>query len=203
MNGAITTAALNAVLRNAGAQWFITSENEWYKAAYHQPAAQGGDADNYWAYPTRTNSTPYSDQSPGSGAPTQSNTGNFYKDDASANGYDDGYAVTGSASFSDSQNYLTNAGAYTFATSPYGTFDQGGNVYEWNEALIGGSSRGVRGGSFNSFSGVLLSSSQFHVSPTTEGYFIGFRVASVPEPSTAVLGVIACCLMWWWRKRFK
>ena len=39
-----------------GARWFIPSENEWYKAAYHQPAAQGGDGDNYWAYPTGTNS---------------------------------------------------------------------------------------------------------------------------------------------------
>ena len=28
-------------------------------------------------------------------------------------------------------------------------------------------------------------------------------VATVPEPSTGVLGVIACGLMWWWRKRFK
>jgi hypothetical protein len=32
-------------------------------------------------------------------------------------------------------------------SSPYGTFDQGGNVFEWNEA-ISGSSRGLPGGSF-------------------------------------------------------
>jgi Sulfatase-modifying factor enzyme 1 len=42
LNGATSKAALNAVSRNAGAKWFIPSENEWYKAAYYQPAAQGG-----------------------------------------------------------------------------------------------------------------------------------------------------------------
>lgn len=36
----------------------MTSEDEWYKAAYQQPASQGGDADNYWLYPTSSNSAP-------------------------------------------------------------------------------------------------------------------------------------------------
>lgn len=43
LNGAISDAALYAVSRNANANWFIPSVNEWYKAAYHQPADQGGD----------------------------------------------------------------------------------------------------------------------------------------------------------------
>ena len=204
LNGAVTDAALNAVSRNSGATWFLTSENEWYKAAYHQPAAQGGDGDNYWLYATKTNSTPYSDQSPGSGAPTPSNTANFFANDSMANGYDDGYAVTGSTSFSFSQNYLTDAGAYTSAVSPYGTFDQAGNVWEWNEALISGSFRGVRGGSWgNFFSSNLQSSFRFSENPTGGYSSIGFRVATVPEPSTAVLAILACGMMWWWKKRRK
>jgi formylglycine-generating enzyme required for sulfatase activity len=45
----------NSIVRNAPARWAITSENEWYKAACYQPAAQGGDADGYWLYGTSSN----------------------------------------------------------------------------------------------------------------------------------------------------
>src|SRR5262245_61764617 len=38
----------NTITRNANWQWAVTSEDEWYKAAYHQPASAGGDVDNYW-----------------------------------------------------------------------------------------------------------------------------------------------------------
>lgn len=46
----------NTITRNAGWNWAVASLDEWYKAAYHQPAAQGGDSDNYWLYPNSTNS---------------------------------------------------------------------------------------------------------------------------------------------------
>ncbi len=44
--------------RAPGAQYFLPSEDEWYKGAYHQPAAQGGDSDDYWLYPESGNSVP-------------------------------------------------------------------------------------------------------------------------------------------------
>jgi formylglycine-generating enzyme len=96
-------------------------------------------------------------------------------------------------------------GAYTGTTSPYGTFDMGGNVFQWNEALrIGGMFRGLRGGYFEDPSGNTLSSGRSASLPDSEGSAYGFRVASiVPEPSAGVLAVIACGMMWWWRKRFK
>ena len=52
--------ANNTSTRNATA-WAnggvaIASENEWYKAAYYQPAAAGGDSDDYWLYPTQSSS---------------------------------------------------------------------------------------------------------------------------------------------------
>jgi len=53
--GAITA---NTVTRNPGWQWAVVSGDEWYKAAYHQPAGQGGDTDDYWLYPTSSNSAP-------------------------------------------------------------------------------------------------------------------------------------------------
>jgi sulfatase modifying factor 1 len=45
----------NTITRNANWRWAITSENEWYKAAFYQPQSQGGDSDNYWLYGTSTN----------------------------------------------------------------------------------------------------------------------------------------------------
>ena len=44
------------VTRNASASWVIPDENEWYKAAYYQPAAAGGDTDSYWMFATGGNS---------------------------------------------------------------------------------------------------------------------------------------------------
>ena len=94
-------------------------------------------------------------------------------------------------------------GAYTGTMSPYGAFDMGGNVFQWNEVLISGSFRGLRGGSFSDDSNFLQSFARTIEDPWRESNNIGFRVASnVPEPSTGVLAVLACGMMWWWRKRF-
>jgi formylglycine-generating enzyme required for sulfatase activity len=180
-------------IRNPGATYFIPSENEWYKAAYHK---NDGVTANYWEYPTSTDAEPFSDQPPGSGALTQFNTANFNKDDFIANGYDDGFAVTGSPIGSSTQNYLTDVGAYTASLSPYGTFDQGGNVREWNDAVearMEGSFRVFRGGDWGTDS-ILLEAGWrdvIGVVPTLEFNYLGFRVASIPEPSTVLMGAMA------------
>ncbi len=200
LNGAFLNTDLLSVTRNAGAKWFIPTENEWYKAAYYQPSGQGGDTDNYWNFPMKTNGLPFSDQPPGA---TLDNTrvANFYQDDAVANGYNDGYATTGSTSFNFGQNYLTDVGAYTSSTSFYGTFDQGGNVFEWNEAQVSGRFRGVRGGSWSrtdaSFLAATFRNDSFG-SPSNAYDDVGFRVAAfVPEPSSLMLagiGIVGLCV---------
>ncbi|MFM7260413.1 MAG: formylglycine-generating enzyme family protein [bacterium] len=48
----------NSIARNSDWRWAVTSDNEWYKAAYHQPASEGGPSDNYWLYPMGTDSIP-------------------------------------------------------------------------------------------------------------------------------------------------
>ena len=192
LNGATSSEAYFATVRTPEAKWSIPSENEWYKAAYHQPVAQGGDADNYWTYPTRTNSIPYSDQPPGALA-IQNNVANYFNNDSVANGYNDGFAVTGSTAQIANQNYLTDGGAYTSAASFYGTFDQGGNVFEWNDAFESGLYRAIRGGYWRYDYTYMQSSNQLGGEPNYESFDTGFRVfgiASVPEPSTLALAAL-------------
>src|SRR4029079_18120648 len=99
-NGAYTirpgTPGYYTITRNPGARWWLPSENEWYKAAYHK---NDGVTGNYWDYPTSSDAIPYSDQPPGSDAPEQAKTANFRKDNGLIDNYDDGYAVTGSTTF--------------------------------------------------------------------------------------------------------
>lgn len=195
LNGALSNTSLNSVIRNATAKWFLPTQNEWYKAAFYQPASAGGDFDDYWRYPTRTNSDPYSDQPPGNDSPARSNTANFRMDDRIANGYNDGFAVTGSNERSMVENYLTNVGAYTESVGPFGTFDQGGNVEEWTETVFDSLFHIIENGSWDSPAGNLSSLSSGGYSPfNSERPTVGFRVATVPEPSTltlAALGALA------------
>ncbi|MDB5322123.1 MAG: hypothetical protein JWN40_3754 [Phycisphaerales bacterium] len=189
LGGTPTPSNANSITRNSGAKVVLPSRDEWYKAAYHQPASAGGDGDGYWLYATRTNTAPNSDQPPGDPS-IRSNVGNFYADDGLANGYNDGYAVTGAPEpLSTSQNYLTDVGAYSSAGNYYGTFDQGGNVAEWNEPLPAGEPW-LPGGSWF-FNSTALQAGQSEVTaPSGESAERGFRLASVPEPSGIALIVV-------------
>jgi sulfatase modifying factor 1 len=169
LNGAMTDAALLAVTRKAGWTWAITSEDEWYKAAYHK---NDGVTGNYFDYPTSNNTAPGQDMADASG-----NNANYYTAPYA-------YPI-------DSGKCTTVAGEFQNSDSPYGTFDQGGNVWEWNEALLYGAYRGLRGGSFDidyRYDINLLASTRYGCStPTDEGYTVGFRVSEVvPEPSSII-----------------
>ena len=181
----------------------LPSESEWYKAAYYQPAAAGGDTDGYWLYPTGSNAIPNSRN----GSVSDANSGNFYRSVTPASdGVNDGYAVSGSTSSSVSQQYLTSVGAFTQADSYYGTFDQGGNVWEWNDAVISydhliSSSRGLRGGSWNAGMADLRASFRNGADPASEESVFGFRVATVPEPTVSVSLMLVGGLLLARRKR--
>ncbi len=115
-------------------------------------------------------------------------------------------ATPNSANYHNAVGSQTDVGAYTGTTSPYGAFDMGGNIFQWNEALVTDSLRCLRGGSFGNTSGALLSSILSNSSPSTESGDFGFRVASVagvPEPSSIVLAALGLLglVAWGWRRR--
>ena len=75
-----------------------------------------------------------------------------------------------------------------------GTFDMMGNVWEWSESpyINGdytiGSMRNIRGGSYGNYGNFNLeSSTRMDYYPNHETLGVGFRVASVPEPTTLLL----------------
>jgi uncharacterized protein YjbI with pentapeptide repeats/formylglycine-generating enzyme required for sulfatase activity len=181
-SGVYTIGTGTNELRSAGAKYWIPSEDEWYKAAYYDPSGV------YYDYPTGTDTVPYSDNPGSLNTLDDTNVANFSWNDSFANGYNDGYAVTGSTLFLNSQNYLTDAGAYSLATSPYGTFDQGGNVWELNDTVVTSSSRGLRGGAWHNPFHDLRAGRRGNISAAGQALFVGFRVASaIPEPSTLLL----------------
>jgi formylglycine-generating enzyme required for sulfatase activity len=183
LNGATsgTAPARNVTNPNTGAtpMYVIPTENEWYKAAYYSPVLNSGSG-GYYTYATQ------SDAAPGNVIGSAANQANY------KNGV---YSVTQSASYSASQNYLTDVGAFTSSASFYGTLDQSGNVYQWNDLTgAAGSLRGARGGSWVNIDAFPLSSSvSLTPDPSEEWDFYGFRLASpvaVPEPSTWVMGAV-------------
>jgi hypothetical protein len=93
-------------------------------------------------------------------------------------------STPGTANCDDAVGGLGAVGAYTASASPNGTFDQGGNVWEWTEE-IAGFNRRIRGGAFDSAPGELeASASGQDDDPLDESADLGFRV--LPEPNAAV-----------------
>jgi formylglycine-generating enzyme required for sulfatase activity len=181
LSGATTSAQLAAVTRNPGAHWWLPSEDEWYKAAYHK---NDGATGNYWEYPTHSDSIPDNHKP----ASDSGNSANFYKNGTSSG-------------FTDLT--FTNVGAYTLSASAYGTFDQGGNVSEWNETPFDGIYRGYRGGSWLSQYYSLSAGFWDYDAPTTQNNLYGFRVATntVPEPASVSAAWLAGALLMAFRIR--
>ena len=175
----LTSGAIsgNTVTRNAGAQVFLPSDNEWYKAAYYDAGL------GFFNSPTS------SDLAPDSAPPPAS--------DNAANIWEGTYALTGSSALDAGFNYLTDVGAYTLAASPYGTFDQAGNVWEWNETIdpVTPANRGVRGGGWDDGPSLVSKTLPQSLDPTDEGYDYGFRVATVPEPGAPLLAATGALVL--------
>lgn len=161
----------NTVNRSPGAKFFLPTEDQWYKAAYHQPASAGGDVDGYWLYPTKSNGVPT--------VAAVNAIGEIEPDTANLANYNTGADWDSNGDESNEDGNVTAVGSGgPGSASFYGAFDMGGNVFEWNETVIGSSLRGLRGGSWSGIEGLLRSSLQNSNSPGIELGSFGFRVAS-------------------------
>ena len=158
----------NSITRNPGATWFLPSEDEWYKAAYYDPTLNS-NAGGYFDYATSSDDLPTAEAPLGG---------------------------TNSANYNNLIGNTTAVGAYPSALSPYGTYDQAGNVWEWNEAIVDSSGRGLRGGGWYTDSNFLSSSDRSDLTPLSEFNSNGFRVASIvsaedenviPEPGSLLV----------------
>ena len=147
--------------RAPGASVFLPNDDEWYKAAYYDPGS--GPGDHYWLYPTQSDSIPTGEAPPGG---------------------------ANSVNFNSAVGDLTDAGAYTTTTSFYGAFDMGGNLAEFNEGVYDGRLRYLRGGAFMNNEVHMGSDFLNAVVPSKSGTSIGFRVAMVPEPASALILVL-------------
>ena len=182
LNGDLTTLMET---HNAGANYFLPSDSQWYKAAYYDPTLNGGSGGD-WAYPTNSTQAP-------SNLLLLTGTNN-------AN-YDDG-------SYTDPTNFLTPVGYFKDSPGPYGTFDMGGDVFQWTEwSDFDQQWRGLRGGSY---SNALKSMSSAGLNswtcdyPQSEQKYIGFRVAGtpvVPEPGSIGLLLAAALAFGIWMRR--
>ena len=172
LDGATTSDRYLSITRSPTATYVLPTEDEWYKAAYFDPAIAA--ANTYWSFATRSNATPSNQLL----SPDPGNNANFYRDGQ--------YTL---------RSYLrTDVGDFENSTGPWGTFDQMGNVGEWTETIRSGGIA-VRGESYTTGDGGGTTIGYRFVravAPADEETKNGFRVAfisaatiiSVPDGQT-------------------
>ncbi len=158
-----------AVTRSSTATWVIPTISEWYKAGWY---VSGGTNAGYWLYPTQNNNTPSYVLSA-----TGTNNANFTTS----------ISTPPFTTSSDPTDWLTPVGAFADSPSAYGTYDEGGDVEQWNEAVDPGIGRGGGGGSWAGDYVTLVSGGVGYGPPSGGGPTTGFRVALVPEPNSLLL----------------
>ena len=166
--------------RNKNSFYFLPSENEWFKSAYYNPSNS-----TYYIYPLGSNS-----------APTAIGT--------------NGGTTAGTAVFAPSifqipagPAEVERAGGLT----PYGVMGGAANVWDWVESAFdgtnstGGENRTFRGAAYSQLGILINSSYRQSVAPGTSAADMGFRVASVPEPSTYALFLLGAGAAYLWKRR--
>ncbi len=180
--GAYDIVEGSPLIRQPNATWFLPNFDEWYKAAYYDPASGA-----YYDYPTRSDTPPVPSPPPG-GA-----------DGANLN------MVAGGP---------TSTGAYPDAYSPFGTFDQAGNIGEWIEdfSIVNNDLAAALSDHYKKKRAYKAGYMKW-INPSATWSTTGFRVAGpapVPEPNTWIglcgIGAVAAFTCMYkrrtvWRRR--
>jgi len=172
----------NAPARNPGAQVFLPSRDEWYKASFYS-----GTGSSYFTWPTASNTQPT----------------NTITNLSLVNAANYGGASTPTTT-------PIAVASYTNTTSPYALYDAMGNVTEYTDTSNSSSQIQVFGGSWaTTLAQASLwnanASAIFRSTSVTTSQ-LGFRVAAVPEPTTIALagtGLAGLAGMEWMKRRKK
>lgn len=168
----LTTSQTSGALvpRNANANVFIPSANEWFKAAYYNPTLSG--TGGYYTYATGNNT-----------APTATVTNLSLANAANYGGNNTPAVTTG----------VLDVGAYTNTMSSYGLYGMFGNVLEMTDTAGGSVGQWYASGPswrMNSSQVATWGSNTTRYLTTVGDNSTGFRIAAVPEPGTVVLAAI-------------
>ena len=199
----------------SGARYWIPTENEWYKAAYYTPLKTGTTSAGYYKWATQSD-----DDLPGNSLINNTPTNPLAVNLANTR-TNTGFTKSPFSSILLGQlpdplvgpNMLTEVGVFSESTSYYGTFDQDGNVTEWNESIYdptaafgdyNGSINGTRSKRGASFYNQDPGSTHRDdgLMPNDAGYAAGFRLASAstltpnsnPTPVTPVVATVSSTL---------
>ena len=155
--------------------FFIPTENEWYKAAYYNAGDVSTNSQMYSTYATGGDTAPTNNAALASSTQPWAN-------------YLQGviYSTTQSNVYYVTQNYLSDADAFPDSGSAYGTLNQTGTLYQWND-LDGrlGKIRGVSGGFWAGGSITLQRTCAGQYTANYEGNDVGFRLVGPPQVSKA------------------
>jgi formylglycine-generating enzyme required for sulfatase activity len=149
------------ITRRPEALFWVPSEDEWYKAAYYDPAL------GYWDWATSSNEPPAAGYPPGGPNSANISTPPLCEPP------------------NPSPCELTDVGSYVSAVSPWGTFDQVGNIHEWTETPtpLDPTLRVLRGGPWTRSSTDAAAFGRNRAPGRCDGCWgIGFRLAAQADP---------------------